>query len=118
MERRCAPEDLGGVSVAYVYAAAHMPGTRSLLLLLSSLLVACGDDGTTTIKCGTGTSGALSAGASISVTADSGADLRGAAIAAGAKTTVPSGDVPIACAADIVPEGYIALGPAVAFGAE
>src|SRR5690606_26407340 len=47
-----------------------------------------------------------------------GQDLRGAAIAAGPATTIPSAAVSIACAADIVPPGYIALGPAVTFGAD
>ncbi|MGN6111173.1 MAG: alpha/beta hydrolase-fold protein [Kofleriaceae bacterium] len=100
-----------------------MPGPREiapLLFLSGSLLaVGCGDDGTTEITCGTGTSGRLSTpGDSIAVTAEGGADLRGAAITAGAKTTLPAGEVSIACAPDIVPEGYVALGPAVSFGAE
>jgi len=80
---------------------------------------ACGDDGgSTTITCGEGTSGALTVGGSVEVTDGSGKDLKGAAIAAEAKTTVPAGEVTIACAEDIVPEGYVALGPAVSFGAE
>ncbi len=89
-----------------------------LLLLLASPLAACGDDGTTTIECGTGTSGALAPGGSVAVTAGSGRDLRGAAIAAGAKTTAPAGEVSIACAPDLAVPGFTPLGPAVAFGAE
>ncbi|MEJ7603922.1 MAG: alpha/beta hydrolase-fold protein [Kofleriaceae bacterium] len=85
-------------------------------LLLAVLLIACGDDPTTTIKCGTGTSGMLAPGTTVEVTG--GADLRGAAITAGAKTTVPATEVTIACADDIVPAGYLALGPAVSFGTE
>jgi hypothetical protein len=81
-------------------------------------LCACGDDGTTTITCGEGTEGSLSASAPVTVTADAGKDLRGAAIATGPSTTVPAAPVSIKCAADIVPAGYIALGPAVTFGAD
>jgi len=95
-----------------------MRGLRLLLLASSSALAACGSDGTTTIECGTGTSGALAPGSSVAVTASGGVDLRGAAIAAGARTTVPAGEVSIECAADIAPEGTTPLGPAVAFGAE
>ncbi len=97
----------------------HMPGMRSVVV--SALLVAtgCGDDGgSTTITCGDGTNGVLTVGGSVEVTDGSGKDLKGAAIAAHAKTTVPAGEVSITCAEDIVPEGYVALGPAVSFGAE
>src|SRR5215469_11089033 len=45
-------------------------------------------------------------------------DLAGAAIAAEAHTTIPSSVLTIACAPDIVPPGYVALGPAVSFGPE
>lgn len=97
-----------------------MAGPRSLLLLLGIAppLAACGGDGTTTIECGDGTAGALASGGSIAVTSAGGRDLRGAAIAAGARTTVPAGEVSIACAPDLAIEGFTALGPAVAFGAE
>ena len=91
--------------------AAHM-GKRALVLCLLS---ACGNDQTTTITCGTGTSGSLASGA---VTVSGGADLTGASVAAGPNTTVPSGDVTIDCADDIVPTGFIALGPAVKIGPE
>jgi hypothetical protein len=89
---------------------------RALLLCFGSLVAACGDDPSTTIVCGTGTSGSLSPGGTVEVTG--GADLRGAAISAGAKTTVPASEVTIGCAADIAPPGYIVLGPAVSFGTE
>jgi len=83
------------------------------------LLVACGGDGgSTEITCGAGTSGALAPGGTVEVTASEGKDLRGAAITATAKTTAPTGEVTIACAADIAPPGFVALGPAVSFGAE
>ncbi len=78
----------------------------------------CGDSGSTTIECGTGTEGMLSDGAPVTVTDGAGKDLRGAAIATGPGTTIPSGAVSIKCAADIVPAGYVALGPAVTFGAD
>lgn len=81
-------------------------------------LAGCGDDPSTTITCGTGTEGTLSASAPLTVTGESGADLRGAAIAAGPGTTIPAGKLSINCAYDIVPPGYVALGPAVTFGAE
>lgn len=81
-------------------------------------LAACGDDPTTTITCGTGTEGMLADGSPVQVTSESGADLRGAAIAAGPGTTLPAAPVSIACASDIAPPGYIPLGPAVTFGAE
>jgi hypothetical protein len=92
---------------------------RGIICLVVALATAaCGDDPTTTLVCGDGTDGALTAGASIEVTAESGKDLRGAAIAAVAGTTIPSAPVTIECATDIVPPGYIALGPAVTFGAD
>ncbi|HEU0035163.1 MAG TPA: alpha/beta hydrolase-fold protein [Kofleriaceae bacterium] len=98
-----------------------MPGPRLFVVSVPVVcaLAACGgDDPTTELQCGTGTSGTLSAGGTVAVTASGGQDLRGAAITAGAATTIPSGEVTIACAPDIVPDGYVALGPAVAFGAE
>lgn len=93
---------------------------RARLLLASlPLAAACGDDAKTTeIVCGTGTSGALAAGGAVAVTAEGSSDLRGAAIAAGDKTTIPAAEVTIECAPDIVPAGFVALGPAVRFGAE
>jgi pimeloyl-ACP methyl ester carboxylesterase len=94
-----------------------MMGTRSFVVA-ASLLAACGgDDPSTEITCKTGTTGVLAAGGSVTVSSG-GADLDGATIAAGASTTVPAGEVSIACAAEIVPEGFVALGPAVKFGAE
>jgi hypothetical protein len=81
-------------------------------------LAACGEDGTTTITCGDGAEGTLTADAPLTITAGAGKDLRGAAIAAGPGTTLPTAPVSIKCAADIVPAGYIALGPAVTFGAD
>jgi putative esterase len=90
-----------------------------LAVSVALLAAACGgDDPTTNLSCpvGTGTTGTLSAGGTVK--ADSGGDLRGAAITATAKTTVPAGDVSITCADDIVPDGFVALGPAVTFGAE
>ncbi len=86
---------------------------------VSLLLAACGDDGgsgSTEITCGDGTSGALAPGGVVEVTAAAGADLRGAAVRAQAATTPPSAPISIACAADIVPAGFIAMGPAVTFG--
>ena len=92
-----------------------MRGLR-LIVVSVGLVAGCGDDDpSTNIVCAGSANGGLAAGA-VTVTADS--DLRGAAIAAQAKTTIPAGDVSIACAEDIVPEGYVALGPAVSFGAE
>ncbi len=83
---------------------------------MALLGAACGEDQSTTITCGDGTTGALAAGGTLVVTG--GADLRGAAITAGARTTAPTGEVSIQCADDIVPEGFLALGPAVSFGVE
>jgi hypothetical protein len=93
-----------------------MRGTFCLIGIAA--LAGCGDDPTKTITCGTGTSGTLTATTSIEVTADGGRDLRGAAIAAGPGTTIPSGDVSIQCASDINPPGTVALGPAVTFGTD
>ncbi|HSN27516.1 MAG TPA: hypothetical protein VLT45_14575 [Kofleriaceae bacterium] len=84
------------------------------LLIVGAALTACGEDHSTAIKCGTGTSGALAAGGSIEVTA--GQDLTGAAIAADSHVTLPTAAVSIACAADIAPTGFTPLGPAVTFG--
>jgi hypothetical protein len=89
----------------------------SLLVVAIALACSCGSDPTTTITCAKGTSGALSAGGKVAVTSN-GADLNGAAITADAHTTVPAAEVSIECADDIVPAGFVALGPAVSFGAE
>ena len=86
-------------------------------ICLIALLAACGgEDHTTTLKCSGGATGTLTSDAPVTVAG--GDDLTGAALAAGAHTTAPAAAVTIACAADIVPEGFTALGPAVAFGAE
>ena len=95
-----------------------MMGIRLFVVSVAVVAAGCGDDQTTTITCGTGTSGSLAVDSPVEVTGEGGADLRGAAIAAQAKTTLPAGDVTIECAADIVPAGYTALGPAVTFGAD
>lgn len=96
-----------------------MMGIRLVVVSGLCALAACGDDGgSTTLVCGEGTSGALTVGGSVAVTGDDGKDLKGAALAAEAHTTVPAGDVTISCADDIVPDGYVALGPAVSFGTE
>jgi hypothetical protein len=87
-------------------------------LVVIAATAACGDDPTTTITCGEGTDGTLTADAPVVVTEGAGEDLRGAAIAAGPGTTLPGAPVSIQCASDIVPPGYVALGPAVTFGAE
>ena len=93
-----------------------MMGLR--LFCIAFTIAGCGGGGgSTEIECGEGTSGVLSAGGSV-VVGSAGKDLENAAVTATAKTTVPAGEVTIACAEDIVPEGYIALGPAVTFGAE
>src|SRR5262245_56465849 len=87
-------------------------------LVAIAALSGCGDDPTTTITCGEGTEGALTASEAIMVTAETGKDLRGAAIATGPGTTLPSTAVSIQCAGDIAPAGYTPLGPAVTFGAD
>jgi len=111
------PDEIRCISYPRVYAAAHMMGTRSLVVF-ASLCAACGgDDPTTTITCAKGTTGVLAVGGTVTVKSG-GADLNGAAITAGEKTTVPAGEVSIACAEDIAPAGFVALGPAVSFGAE
>jgi hypothetical protein len=90
----------------------------AIVIITTGALAACGDDPTTTIECGTGTDGALTASAPVRVTADGGKDLRGAEIAAGPGTTLPAARVSIACADDIAPPGFTPLGPAVTFGAD
>lgn len=75
---------------------------------------ACGDNdqqASNDLKCSGGATGALPQ------TVAGGDDLTGAAIAGDSHTTNPA-SASIACAADIVPEGFTALGPAVAFGSE
>src|SRR5690242_15583896 len=89
-----------------------MRGCHVALLLIAG----CSDDHTTTIQCSGGTTGMLTADAP--VVAKSGGDLVGAAIAADTHTTIPADALSVSCAADIVPDGYLALGPAVQFGAE
>ncbi|MBK7071634.1 MAG: hypothetical protein IPH44_04950 [Myxococcales bacterium] len=84
----------------------------------ATLLIACGgDDGPSSeLVCGDGASGALAPGGVIVVDGKAAKDLAGAAVRAQAATTVPTAAVTIGCAADIVPAGFVALGPAVTFG--
>ncbi|MDB4954536.1 MAG: hypothetical protein JWO36_2105 [Myxococcales bacterium] len=94
---------------------AHMRATCCFAFAI--VLAACGGDGQSTeITCSGMTSGTLRLGEPIVVTNAS--DLANAGIAAAAHTTLPASDVTIACAPDIVPAGFVALGPAVAFGTE
>ena len=81
-------------------------------------VAACGgDDGPSTdLACGDGTSAALTAGGVVLVDGAAAKDLAGASVRAQPLTTVPGAAVTIACAADIVPAGFVALGPAVTFG--
>ncbi len=92
----------------------------ALFSALVGTLAACGgddsDDGPGPLRCEGGASGALAVGGTVAVTGDDAFDLRGAAVSAGDHTTVPSADVSLGCAADLMPEGYVALGPAVAIG--
>src|ERR1700733_5671317 len=90
----------------------------ALAITLIAVTASCGDNKNANITCGTGTTGTLSMTAPVAVTASSGDDLVGAQIAADTHTTIPSAELTIACSPDIVPDGYVALGPAVAFGAE
>jgi len=91
---------------------------KGLALALVALVAACGDNKDANITCGTGTSGMLTADSPVAVTLASGDDLVGAQVAAGPHTTIPGAPVSIACSPDIAPDGYIALGPAVTFGAD
>lgn len=87
--------------------------------LLTTATAACGSSGPSgslEITCGEGTSGTLTSGGQVVVTAGAAEDLAGAAVGAQAATTLPSADVSIQCADDIVPAGFVALGPAVSFG--
>jgi hypothetical protein len=96
--------------------------TRTLLGVLAFLTAALGQRDCLAagppIVCGTGTSGMLGTSTPVIVPPGSAEDLAGAAIAAEARTTIPSSVLTIACAPDIVPPGYVALGPAVSFGPE
>jgi len=94
-----------------------MLGSRLIAVSVATFAACGGDDPSTEITCADGTSGPLSAGGSV-VVESGGADLNGAAIGAQALTTVPGGEVSIACAEDITPAGFTPLGPAVAFGTE
>ncbi len=93
-------------------------GWELCVVLLTTALAACssGPKGTTELVCGDGATGALSAGGEVVVPDGASEDLAGAAVAADMATTVPSDMVSIQCAADIVPDGFVALGPAVTFG--
>jgi len=93
-------------------------GHACVLLLTTCFTSACGDDeGSLEIVCGEGTTGTLSATNAVVVEGGAADDLAGAALAAEAATTVPAGEVSIACGeSDIVPAGYVALGPPVTFG--
>ncbi len=91
------------------------------LYVVVGAAAACGSgsSGSTELVCGEGTSGTLTAGGRVEVAAGVSQDLAGAAVAATDTTTLPGEPVTIACAAaDIVPAGYIALGPAVQIGPE
>jgi S-formylglutathione hydrolase FrmB len=89
---------------------------ETLLVPLVGLVAACGGGGgSTDLECGTGTEGVLAPGGTVAVTEGAGRDLVGAAVRAQAATTPPAA-VTIECAADIVPPGFVALGPAVTFG--
>lgn len=97
-----------------------MLGSRLFVVSVAlSSAAGCGgsDDPSIEIVCQNGASGVLAPGGSV-IVESGGADLDGAAITAQAATTVPSGEVSIACAEDIAPAGFTPLGPAVAFGAE
>lgn len=63
---------------------------------------------------GTSANGTLSAGARVAGAA--GSPLAAASVSAPMTATVPSTPVTIACAADQVPSGFDAIGPAVSFG--
>jgi S-formylglutathione hydrolase FrmB len=91
--------------------------TMRIFAALAVTLAACGGDdgGDDAPSCGDGATGALAAGGTFAVTDAADGDLVGAAIHAQAATTSP-GEVSIACRDAIVPDGYVALGPAVAFG--
>ena len=68
----------------------------------------------TTISCGTGTSGSLAAGGSVTVSGAAAKDLAGAGVSAPSGATTVS--VTIACEKDdLVPAGFTPLGPAVSF---
>ena len=91
----------------------------TLTAVLALAAAACGDDGggSTELVCGDGTSAMLTAGGTVEVAAGPTAkDLAGASVHAQALTTAPAAPVTIECADDIVPAGFIALGPAVSFG--
>ena len=89
--------------------------TRGCIALIC--VAACGSSSPSKdLTCKTMATGHLAVDAP--VTAGGGDDLHGAAIAADAHVTLPAADLSIACAPDIVPDGFLALGPAVAFGAE
>ena len=113
--------------MSYMYVATTMKGictlagtfaTLALGLAFGLVAPACSTSKSTTITCGTGTSGVLTASAPVEVTAGAGEDLQGAQIAADTHTTIPTASLAIACSDDIVPAGFIALGPAVTFGPE
>ena len=100
-------------------------GTRTIAVGVSTLaLVAgfgCGDNtggGSTELNCAGSASGTLSQSTPVAVETADAADLRGAAVTAQSPAvTAPAESVTINCAdADIVPDGFIALGPAVTFG--
>ncbi len=68
----------------------------------------------TTIRCGTGASGSLAAGGSVSVSGAAAKDLEGAGVSA--PTGASAVTVTIACGkADLAPAGFTPLGPPVTF---
>lgn len=94
--------------------------TKWSRVLPCALLLGCGGGatGSTEIVCGDGTSGTLSRGGRVEVGPGASKDLAGAAVAASDKTDPPAAAVTIECVDDIVPPGYVALGPAVRIGPE
>jgi hypothetical protein len=84
--------------------------------LVVVLLVGCGASSEPPpLACGPGASAPLTPGGAVTVGAD-GLLLAGAAVAAGALTTVPTAPVTLSCAPDLRLAGVVPLGPAVALG--
>lgn len=104
-------------SMAFCFATLGIVGCKANDVEVDMALSDGGADAAfaTAIVCGPGVEASLSAEGVVAVEDEAALDLRYAAIKAPLGSSL--GKLKIACAEDIVPEGYLALGPSVSYSA-